>query len=103
MNNLKCVIDLYNEGLYIVERGDTLKSIALKFNTTKNMIILDNRLTEEVKQNDYLYIKRYKTIYEIKVSDTLEGIANKFNLTKEEILRKNGINYIYPTLKIIID
>ncbi len=103
MDNLKCFINYNGEGLYIVEKGDTLSSIALKFNTTKNMIILDNRLTEEVKEKDYLYIKRYKTVYSVDVCDTLDSIAKKFNMTKEEILRLNRINYIYPTLKIVIE
>jgi LysM repeat protein len=103
VDNLKCFINYRSEGLYIVEKGDTLNSIALKFNTTKNMLILDNHLTEEVKEKDYLYIRRYKTVYSVEACDTLDSLANKFNMTKEEILRINRINYIYPTLKIIIE
>lgn len=103
MNNFSVSIDLYNEGLYIVEKGDTLSSIAKKFNTTKNLIIIDNRLIEEVKEGDYLYIKRHKTVYTVEVNDSLEGLENKFNISKEEILRINKIKYIYPTQKIVID
>ena len=103
MDNLKSFINYNGEGLYVVEKDDTLNSIALKFNTTKNMLIVDNRLSDEVKEKDYLYIKRYKTVYSVAVCDTLDSIAKKFNMTKEEILRINRINYIYPTLKIVIE
>ena len=103
MDKLIDFITLNGEGLYIVERGDTLSSIAVKFNTTKHLIISDNRLTNEVSVNDYLYIKKYKRVYSVEVDDTLDSISSKFNLAKEEILRRNRINYIYPTLKIIIE
>lgn len=103
MNNFNLFLEKNIEGLYIVEKGDTLSSIAKKFTTTKYLIILDNFLTEEVKEKDYLYIRRYKTVYEVEPFDTLDSIALKFNKSKEEILRVNKINYIYPTQKIIID
>ena len=59
MEKLRYCIDVLNEGLYVVEEGDTLKSIANKFKTTKNLIIVDNYLTTDVKKGDYLYIKKY--------------------------------------------
>ncbi len=103
MDNFVFSLSLFNEGLYIVEKGDTIKSIALKFNTTKNLIIYDNFLSREVEENDYLYIKCYKTVYTVTATDTLKDIAEKFNKTEEEILRLNRIKYIYPTQKIVID
>ncbi len=103
MDKLSYIIDGLNEGLYIVEDGDTLKSIASKFKTTKNLIIMDNYLTDEVKKGDYLYIKKYNRLYVVEPSDSLESISEKFSISKEEILRVNKIKYIYPTQKIIID
>lgn len=103
MDKLSYIVDVLNEGLYIVEEGDTLNGIASKFNTTKNLIIIDNHLTTEVIKGDYLYIKKYNRIYTVEPSDSLESISVKFNLTKEEILRVNKIKYVYPTQKIVID
>lgn len=103
MEKLRYCIDVLNEGLYVVEEGDTLKSIANKFKTTKNLIIIDNYLTTDVKKGDYLYIKKYNRIYTVEPSDSVESISIKFNVKKEEILRVNKINYIYPTQEIVID
>ncbi len=102
MSDLKLIIDVLSEFYYVCEEGDTLKKIANKFKTTKNLIIKDNYLSNEVKSGDVIFIKKYEVIYEVEPSDSLLKIAEKFNLASEEILMVNKINYIYPTQKIVI-
>ncbi len=102
MSNLKSIIGVLNEFYYVCEKGDTLKTIANKFKTTKNLIIKDNYLSNEVKVGEVLFIKKYEVVYQVEPSDDIEKIAKKFSVTSEEILRVNKINYIYPTQKIVI-
>ena len=102
MNTFNLAFLKYKQGLYIVQKGDTIKSISRAFSTTERLIIADNFLNSEVSEGDYLFIKIYDNIYEVKVEDTLFDIAKKFNVSEEEILKINKIDYIYPTQKIII-
>lgn len=90
------------EGVYIVERGETLNDIEKKFNTTKQLIIAKNFLKEDVNKDDYLYIKCYNNVYIVTPSHTLDTLAKKFGISKEKILKDNKIKYIYPYQKIII-
>ena len=86
-----------NQNYYKVKSGDTLWSIAKKFNTTVSDIKLENGLTssllsidqvlkipqKEIVQNDNIYI--------VKQGDTLWGIAKNFDTTVNELLKLNGL------------
>ena len=76
MDKLSYIIDDLNEGLYIVEDGDTLKSIASKFKTTKNLIIIDNYLTDEVKKGDSYLIPRAIKDFTIDAIENIELIVS---------------------------
>ena len=102
MENLKPIFALQNESVYVVEEGDTLKSIAEKFSTTENLIIIDNFLNSQIKIGDKLYVKSYQKTYVVTPCDSLEKIALKFNATKGEILKINKISYIYVGERIVI-
>ena len=91
------------EGLYIVEENQTISSIAEKFNTTENLIILDNHLTKEVEKGDYLYVKSYDKVIEVGLEEDLLAVLRKYKITEEKLLRINRINYIYPTQKLVIN
>ena len=88
--------------VYVVEEGDTLKSIAEKFSTTENLIIVDNFLNSQLKIGDRLYVKSYQKTYVVTPCDSLENIALKFGTTKDEILKINKISYIYVGERIVI-
>ena len=90
------------EGLYIVEEFDTISSLAEKFNTTENLLIIDNHLTKEVEKGDYLYVKSYDKVVCVKIDEDIDVVSKKYGMTKEEILRLNRINYIYTTQKLVI-
>ena len=79
---------------YIVQSGDSLYSIANKFNTTVDNIKKINNLTSNILQigqvlklsdetNDDLYI--------VKKGDSLYSIANKYNTTVDNIKKINNL------------
>ena len=102
MENLKGVFGSENECVYIVEDGDTLRSIAENFSTTEHLIIEDNFLKNQIKTGDKLYIKTYQKIYIVTPYDTLNGIALKFGVTTQSLLETNKILYIYAGERIVI-
>ncbi len=82
---------------YIVKSGDTLSSIARRYNTTVNELIkLNNlvntnlsigqriKLPREESQNEY-------DIYTILEGDSLYSIANKFNIAVNDLIDFNGL------------
>lgn len=102
MNNFVNPILKNKKGVYIVQKNDTLSSIAKAFNTTENLLIKDNFLTGECVLGNCLYIQSFSEIYEVKIEDTLDSISKKCKISIEELKRINKISYIYPTLKLVI-
>ena len=102
MENLIHIINCYGEGVYVVESGDTLSSIAEKFSTTENLIAIENNINSEVNIGDKLYIKMHKTIYTVTPMDTLKSIATKFNVSEDRLLYENKISYVYVGERIVI-
>ena len=97
-------------GKYTVVKGDTLYSIAQKFNTTVEEIKLVNSLTSNTiypgqTLNVYPKVDVAQTItYLVKKGDTLYSIANAFVTTVQTIKEANAItsDIIYPYQSIII-
>ena len=92
-----------NNNMYIVKKGDTLYSIANKFNTTvDNLKALNNLTTNTLSIGQILILPTNEDIdtitYTIKKGDTLYSIANKYNTTVDTIKRLN--NLITNDLKI---
>lgn len=83
---------------YIVERGDTLYSIANRFNTTVSELKRINNLTSDVLTiGTKLLLKEnppedLENTYVVQKGDTLYSIANKFNTTADEIKVLNNLN-----------
>lgn len=99
-----------NSDTYIVEKGDTLSSIAKKFNTTVSKFKQLNDLTTDfIQVGQMLYIPSptssttYKT-YTVVKGDTLYGIANKYNISVDELKAINNLTsntlYIGQQLKV---
>ena len=81
--------------IYTVERGDSLYSIAKKFNTTVDTLKKLNNLTSNTLQiGQYLKLPSSETPsleYIVQRGDTLYSIANKYNTTVNELKRLNNL------------
>ena len=95
---------------YIVQSGDTLTSIAKKFNTTADKIALLNNITNpnliypgqilkiETSINSSTRGYNFNTMYTVQKGDTLLGISRKLDVDYKELIQKNDItnpNLIY--------
>ena len=88
-------IDFNNTITYIVQKGDTLYSIAKKYNiNVKKLMDLNNLDSTMISINQQLSIPKTENFitYFVRTGDTLNSIANKFNTTIEEIMRINNLN-----------
>ena len=96
---------------YIVQSGDTLTSIAKKFNTTveriahlnniinPNLIYPGQILKIETSINSSTRGYNFNTMYTVRKGDTLLGISRKLDVDYKELIQKNDItnpNLIYP-------
>lgn len=79
---------------YVVKQGDSLYSIANKYNTTVSEIMkLNNLKTNLVNIGQVLKIPTLieEITYIVKSGDNLYSIANRYNVTVDEIKRKNNL------------
>lgn len=101
-------IPLVQEDKYIVKEGDTLYSIAKKYNISVDKIKELNKLTSNnIYKGQILLLKEKKennNIYQVKKGDTLYSIAREYNTTVEELKRLNNLtsNELYIGDEIII-
>ncbi len=83
---------------YTVQRGDTLYSIALKYNTTVNAIKSLNNLTSDILSiGQVLQIPEKEiannnsNLYTVEKGDTLYSIANKYNVSVNDLIDTNAL------------
>ena len=87
---------------YVVQAGDTLSGIALRFNTTVNYLARINGITNPslIYPGEVLKIESSgvsaqqnssNTIYTVKAGDTLSVIAQRFGTTVNSLVSLNGI------------
>ena len=83
---------------YVVQKGDSLYSIANKLGTTVSELKKENNLTSNTLQIGEVLRIPTKEIYEeeeniyiVKKGDSLYSIANKYNTTVEELKRINNL------------
>ena len=78
--------------IYTVKKGDSLYSIANKYNTTVSEIInLNNLKNNNLSINQQLKIPNKNNFYIVKKGDSLYSIAKKFNTSIENIKNKNNL------------
>lgn len=99
---MKNLIEEQNSGVYVFERGDTLKGVAEKFNTTIQVIICDNFLTTPPVVGQSVYIKRSEKVITVGVEDDIEDICRVYGKQKEEVFRENKVYFIYPYMRLIV-
>ena len=89
---------------YRVLEGDSVFSIANRFNIPVNLLIYQNNLKEEVCLGDLLYLEvENYTLYSVQPLETFESLAKKFNLSKQRLIEKNNnLPYIFYGLKIFV-
>ena len=82
---------------YTVEKGDTIYSIAKKFDIDSNLLTKINGLED----NDYIYPNQTVivpkdgiNIYLTSNNDTIKTVLDKLNITMEELVNKNKEVYL---------
>ncbi|NLI59325.1 MAG: LysM peptidoglycan-binding domain-containing protein [Clostridium sp.] len=101
--------------IYIVRPGDTLASIASRFNTTVAAIVRANNIQNPnlIFPGQRLIIPRmpmqpgpgFPRVYIVQSGDTLYSIANRFNVSMQRLIEVNRLedpDVIYPGMRIII-
>ena len=82
--------------LYKVEKGDSLKSIADKFNTTQRVLIVINGIETEPKVGEFIVVEKLDgKMHVVMPMETIDSIAQKYGVNVQEIMRKNKIDLIY--------
>ena len=83
------------ENVYIVQKGDTLYSVAMANNTTVDELKKANNLTSNILSTGQLLkipsALLPESTYTVKKGDSLYSIANKYNTTAEELKRINNL------------
>ena len=88
---------------YRVNDGDSVFSVAERFNVPTSLIIKQNNLMQDIEAGDLLYIESEPcTLYKVKPNDTAKSLSEKFGVSEEELLSKNGVPYIFYGIKIKI-
>ena len=87
--------------IYYVQKGDTLRKIAAKFNTSVDLILQLNSITNPnvIYVGQAITLPAYISTYIVQKGDTLKIIANQYGTTVEKLLGLNpnikNANLIY--------
>ena len=82
-----------NNQEYVVKKGDSLYSIAKKYNTTVEKIKAENNLVNNLlKIGQKITIPTNRLIYTVQKGDSLYSIAKNNNTTVEELMNLNKLN-----------
>ena len=94
--------------IYVVKEGDTIDSIAERFDVPVDRLILDNGFSSPVRLivGQALIIAYPKQTHIVQEGDTLDSIAEQYQVSLMQILRNNSFladrEYIYPGETLII-
>lgn len=90
----------------IVKKGDTLYSIAKKYNTTTRSLIYANNLHSpyKLKVGEKIYLPS-PAFHIVKKGDTLYGISRLYNVDSRSLAKANNLKYpysIYQGQKLVL-
>ncbi len=94
--------------IYIVQKGDTINSIAEKFGADVLRLIQDNGLEYpyNISPGQTIVITHPKVTHTVQAGDTLQGISELYQVDLMQILRNNPFlserEYIYPDEVLVI-
>lgn len=94
--------------IYVVQEGDSIRSVAVKFGITVERLIIDNGLTYpfDLVNGQALVIAYPRQTHIVKEEDTLQSIADRYQISVMQILRNNPFlserEYIYPGETLVI-
>lgn len=97
--------------IYEVEIGDTVDSIAKKFNTTVQELNKINGFKDDYKimVGEYIIVPIMEEVlfdtYIVKQGDNMYEISKKYNANFNNLLKLNGLSqddYIYPNQEILV-
>lgn len=100
-DNISNIIEPSNELVHVVQKGDTLYSIAKLYNTTVDKIKRLNNLSSNtltigqkliVNENASSMPQTNLFTYTVEKNDNLYNLAKKYNTTVEEIKRLNNLS-----------
>jgi LysM repeat protein/N-acetylmuramoyl-L-alanine amidase len=85
---------------YVVQKGDTLSYVSLRFDIAQTLLVKLNDLdSHQLKEGQVLQLtSRRPQNYTVTANDTLYSIAAKFNVTVDQLMQYNALNStdIYP-------
>jgi len=86
--------------IYVVRRGDTVRSIANRFGVSYQRILSDNGLSasDTLVVGQALLILFPEEVYTVRQGDTLSAIANRYGTTTGELRRNNPELILNPIL-----
>ena len=96
---------------YLIRYGDTLSTIARKFNTKEQTILELNNIPfpDMIREGKEIIVpikkEKYFEYYTIEKGDNLYSIARRYNINPDLLAILNGLNsedYIYPNQQILI-
>ena len=96
---------------YTIQNGESLTSIAKKFDTNVNMLLDINNISYEdmLRAGSEIIVpkskEKYFEYYTIEKGDNLYRIALKYNINPELLSNLNGLmmdDYIYPGQELLI-
>ena len=96
---------------YLIEKNETLSSIAKKFNTKEEILMDLNNMpfADMFRAGREIVVpinkEKYFEYYTIEKGDNLYSIARRYNINPDLLAILNGLNsddYIYPNQQILI-
>ena len=90
---------------YTIEKGDTLYSIARKYNINPDLLSSLNGIdkNEYIYPNQEIMVPKDNYIYYITAKgDTLSTVVNAFKTTNEKLLSENKTIYLLPEQLIVL-
>ncbi|HWT75286.1 MAG TPA: LysM peptidoglycan-binding domain-containing protein [Mobilitalea sp.] len=94
--------------IHVVQKGDTISSIAQKYEIDEHRLIQDNGITnyDNLAVGQTIIIVHSKQVHTVIEGDTLQGIADQYGISLIQLLRNNPYllerEFIFPGETIVI-